>query len=228
MPTLSVSVRQRTPGLLSSNLRARAAKVVVGEQGASRIAAEIATATTRAAWHYKRPASAPARPGRNHAGGHFVQELTWRVRNDEVEFDLITADRNARYWDIQEIGTGRGAVLRRGGSQNPQGRPQKGANYVRTIKSQVGRRIATSLVFATGPGGQYSRPGSRHGEQLFLRRLTKNAPIGPGTAARAMYITREIQGQHFVRTGGQAGFQEYRTSVLAAARRAFVGQGYRP
>jgi hypothetical protein len=228
VPKLTVTVRQRTPGLLGKGIAERARTLVAANEAAMTAAAATATEATRASWAYKRPADAPKRPGRSSTGGQFVNELSWVARNGEVEFDVAKADRGAEYWIIQEIGTGNRATLKHGGSANPQGRPKTGADYVRSVKSQVGRQIPGSLVFASGPGGRYSPAGSRRGEQLYLRSKIRGVPIGPHTAARAIYIGKEIEGQHFVRTGGQQGFQEYRPSVLAAARRAFAGQGYRP
>jgi hypothetical protein len=131
--------------------------------------------------------------------------------------------RDAPHWIIQEIGTGKRATIQRHDTPNPVGRPRKGASHVRTVKSQRGRRISAGLVFASG--GNYSAPGARTGENLHWASRVQGVPMrtrqNPRGQNAAIRISKEIQGQHFVKKGGQAGFREYRGSVLAAARQAF-------
>ena len=85
------------------------------------------------------------------------------------------------------------------------------------LRSQRGRRILSSLVFADAPGGAYTPPGARRSQQLFYRSQVTGAP----RRRRPIVIKREIQGQHFIQKGAQAGFRQYRQSVTAAARQAF-------
>lgn len=213
MLQLQVKVKDRQ-NMFGSGFAKRLKYFEDAELRARKMAARAATTATRANFSYLRDPIAP-RPGRSSTGGRMKQSLEWSARNGRVEFDMTQADREAPHWIIQEIGTGSRATLRSGGADNPVGRPRKGATYVRTVKSQKGRRIKGGLVFATG--GVYSPPGARRDEQLqFISRVT-GAPHRPA----AIRISREIHGQHFVRKGGQAGFHEYSQSVLAAARQAF-------
>jgi hypothetical protein len=230
MPQLTTQLIERTPGLLGRRLTERTQKLVQAEQDARKVAAGVATQTTRNSFRYLRPANAPKRPGRESTGGQFRDELRWVARSGPdapVEFDIRAADSKVPYWIIQEIGTGESATLRRGGAANPVGRPASGATYVRTVRSQRGRLISIGLAFASGPRGVYSPPSAAHGQQLYLRsKLTGR--FGRMRGVDQLVITKEIKGQHFVQKGGQEGFREYRTSVLAAARRAFDGRGRRP
>lgn len=218
-------------GVLRRKLTARCTKLVQADRAAQKAAAAEATAATRAAFTLRRPSNVPARRGRL-ASGQMLRSLHWSA-GSEVVFDIAEADKDAPFWIIQEIGTGKSATLRRGGQANPRGRPAVGATYVRTVPSQTGRAIPGSLVWASGPSGRYSRPGSARDQQLYLRGRIKSAPQRPGldaflrkpkTAGRAIRITNEIHGQHFVQQGGTKAFREYRVSVLAAAQRAFAGK----
>lgn len=231
MVQLTVQLTQKDPNLLGRSMTLRIKKIIEAEKSARKAAAAEATKVTQASFHYLRPPNAPRRPGREATGGRFAQALRWVAQSGDdapVEFDLGQADHRVPYWIIQEIGTGESATLRRGGASNPRGRPTTGATYVRTVKAQRGRAIPFSLAFGTGPRGAYSPPGAASGQQLYLRAMLRNAPLGMSYQSRQMHITREIEGQHFVRKGGEQGFREYRTSVLAAARRTFAGRGYRP
>ena len=91
-------------------------------------------------------------------------------------------------------------------------------------RSSTGRLIPASLAFGTAEGGNFTPAGAARGQQLYLRSRLKNAPA----LRHPLVITREIEGQHFVQKGGEAGFRQYRTSVLAAARQAFAGQRFSP
>lgn len=216
----------------AGDLMGRLNRLVAAEQQARQGAARTATTATRSHFHYLRPANAPARPGRRSTGGRFTTFLQWQAqsaaRGGGVAFDVAEADTRVPYWIIQEIGTGQRALIRRAGANNPVGRPRSGAQYVRTVKPQRGRQIPASLAFGTGPRGTFTPPGASRGQQLYLRSLLRRAPTLPQGPRRGLFITREIRGQHFVQAGGEAGFREYRTSVLAAARRAFAGKGRRP
>lgn len=221
---MTAKLVQRTPGLLGRNMTERMNRLLADERDARVAAAKTATQVTQSSFHYKRVADAPPRAGRRSTGGQFTSHLNWVVTGDDVAFDQASADAQVPYWIIQEIGTGKSATLKQGGRKNPRGRPRAGATYVKTVRSQRGRLIPSSLVFATSAGGQYSPPGAGGGQQLYLRSMIKGAPV----RRRAMVITREIEGQHFVQKGGQAGFRQYKPTVLAAARRAFQGRGFKP
>lgn len=155
---------------------------------------------------------------------HGLQDaLRWRPVSGGSGVGLALNELNAKFpiWLVHEIGTGERAVQRVAGQPNPVGRPGRGSSYIKTVKSQRGRAISNFYVFASR-GGQYSPPGSARGQQLYARSMVKGAPVryDPQTqrSAANIRITREIRGQHFVQKGGQAGFREYRESVLAAAR----------
>jgi hypothetical protein len=100
----------------------------------------------------------------------------------------------------------------------------RAAQYVRTVKSQKGRKISASLAFGTSPGGQFVPAGAGRGQQLYRRRDLTGSPFRP----RRITIRNEIHGQHFVRDGARAGYREYRRTMLGAARRTFAGQKSRP
>lgn len=218
MPSLTLSVTDRQD-MFGAGLAKRLKKFEDAELQARRAAAALATRTTRAGFHYHRDL-APPRAGRSSTGGHMTDFLEWKLTRDGgVGFDLAAADRGAPHWIIQEVGTGKRATMRVGGTTNAPGRPAAGATKVRTVPSQVGRRLRGGLVFASG--GQYSPTGSGHREQIFWASQVKGVPRG----APSIVIKREIQGQHFVQKGGQSGFRQYRSSVLAAARQAFSQAG---
>jgi len=221
MPQLTVTVTDRR-GTLDAGLNRRLKALLDADKAAKQMAARAATASTRANFRYRRDVIAP-RPGRSSTGGHMKQHLVWTVRNDRVEFDVAQADSQVPHWIIHEIGTGQRATIRQAGVDNPVGRPKSGASYIRTVKSQRGRRISGGLVFATG--GRWSPPGARRDEQLHWASRVLGVPhhnaANPRGQAASIRIRREIAGQHFVKTGGEHGFREYQQSVLAAARQAF-------
>jgi hypothetical protein len=215
VPTLRMTVKDRQQ-MFGAGLDRRIKLVVDANDAALEKAARIATQRTRSNFKYRRDAIA-VRPGRTSTGGKMRQHLRWSVNNGMVEFELNEADSKVQHWIIQELGTRSRGTIRRGGVANPVGRPRAGATYVRTVKSQKGRPIHKSLVFASG--GRYSPSGSRRDEQLHW------ASTIPGTPSRRqrprMVINKEIEGQHFVKKGGTTAFRVYRGSVLAAARQAF-------
>lgn len=189
------------------------ANTVVQQQAAS---ARTATEVSRSAVKRTRPI-APSRPGRS--GGPLKSYINWRPEKPGtgVFLDISKLTENASYWIIQEIGTGERASMREGGVAIGPGRPSNAANHVRTVKSQRGRKIPRSLVWASGghfaPGGA----GQRGRHQLMLASQVTGVPF----QRRALVIRKEIEGQHFIQKGAEAGFREYKTSVLAAAREAF-------
>jgi hypothetical protein len=224
MPQLTVNVVDVTGALGGRDLSHRLRQLVEGDKRAKELGARAATTTTRNSFHYRREII-PPRAGRSSTGGQMKQNLRWTVRNDAVEFDIQEADERVPHWIIQEIGTGERATLFKFNEDNPIGRPKKGATYIRTVKSQRGRRISGGLVFASG--GRYTPPGARRDQQLHWASQVLGVPHRSGTVpfparqAARIRISREIEGQHFVKKGGEQGFREYRESVLAAARQAF-------
>lgn len=230
MVRLTVTLTETTPGLLARKMTERCTKLVEADRKLRRHAATRATEVTRASFINKRVANVPARLGRLKSG-RMRAGLRWKVgANGMVDFDVRYADREAKFWIIQEIGTGGpSATMRQGGSLTP-GHPAVGPTRVRAVPAQTGRPISSGLVWATGPRGSYSAPGSATGQQLYLRsrirsvsrnRGQQTAPIRPHGIA--MHIGHEIHGQHFVRKGGTEAFREYHISVLAAAQAAFSG-----
>jgi hypothetical protein len=223
---VTTKVIARTPGLLTGgSMQQRLNEFLAAEQTARTKAAQTATSASRAKFRYKRPANAPRRPGRSSTGGKFKTYLNWKpTATGGVAIDTKALDKNARHWIIQEIGTGGRATVKRGGSPNAKGRPKNGAAYIRTVRPQAGRRLSPGLVFATGPGGHYAPFGAGRKQQLYLRSKIKGAPAAPAPG-HEVRIRREIKGQHFVQTGAEKGFRQYRTSVLSAARTAFRKRG---
>ena len=222
---MTVKVHQNT--IFGAPLQERLRRLERGEQQARVKAAHAAQKASSRSIRYMRPSNVPPRPGRSSTGGKLRTHVRWRPSPDasSVRLDMEHLNRAAPHWIIQEIGTGQRATIKRGGSRNPQGRARKGASYVRTVKSQRGRRITKGLAFGTGPGGQYVPPGLGRGQQLYPRRGLRGA--GPFRNARSIVIQREIKGKHFVRDGAEEGFREYRRSVRAAAQSAFGGRSSR-
>lgn len=213
--TLTSQLRPRTQGLLSTKFDQRVQAFVQAEKVAREQAAAEATIASRRSFIYKRVVT-PARAGRSGTGGRMMSYVVWKPAvGGRVALDEETLRRSAPHWIIQEIGTGERAIAHRAGVANPQGRPRKGADYVRTVKSQKGRWIKSGIVFSSN--GRYSPAGSATGEQTALASQVTGAPW----RAPRIRIEKEIEGQHFVRDGGREGFRHYRLSVLAAARRAF-------
>lgn len=231
MPTLKADfvVRPSAPFGLSSavsagsgapanSIKARVRQFQQAEKRAAVEAAQVATRTSRANFRYLRPPAGAQRPGRESTGGRFPDYLEWRVdRAGQVGLDLQELETRAPHWIILEIGTGERAKMRVGGDEDGAGGSVGPRATMRTVKSQRGRRIHPSLVFADGPGGQYSPPGAERNQQLFAR----NRVIGAPRRRLGIVIKNEIEGQHFVKKGAEEGFRHYRRSVLAAAREAF-------
>lgn len=219
MPQLKVSVTDRT-GALGGNgiLRQKLTAFTRDVTAAQLRAADVANQVSKS--HVRRLRDlAPPRAGRHHG---LKDAIRWRgLKGSGVGLALNELNEKFPPWIVQEIGTGQRAIMRVGGSPNPAGRPTEGASYVKTVKSQRGRRISPGLVFASR-GGKYSPPGSATGQQLYLRSQVRGAPVrfdrSAQRSAPGIRISREIKGQHFIREGAQAGFREYRQSVLAAAR----------
>lgn len=213
--------------ILGANMRGRIDRFIKAEEKALATAAKTAQDTSRRDFSYRRPANAVRRLGRSSTGGKFTRHVRWRPTGSGlVEFDHKGISKTAPHWIILEIGTGQRAAMRSAGVKLPRGRPAGYANYIKTVKSQVGRPISAGLAWGTGPSGQYTAPGAASGQQLHVRRQLRGRPRYRNF--KRMVISKEIKGQHFVKQGGVAGWREYRTSARAAARRAFGGQKYRP
>lgn len=174
--------------------------------------ASVATDVTRNGFKRVRPIAA-SRPGR--AEESMKSFLNWRAERGttNVYFDIARADSSAPHWIIQEIGTGEKATIKEAGVKYGPGRP--GGTRVRTVRSQVGRPISRRLVWSSG--GRYSPANpAGAGQQLQLA-----SRVGAPFRRNSIIIGQEIRGQHFVKRGAEAGFREYQSSVLAAARNAF-------
>jgi len=219
--------------ILTRGIAQRAGILIREIKAAQGEAAQTAQETSIGLAKAQRPDDAPPRKGRNEPHIHDV--LRWRpIRQGGstlgVGINLSELNNSVKHWIIQEIGSDERAVVRVAGRTNPVGRPSAGATYIRTVKPQVGRRIRSSLVWATGPGGNYVRPGAGENQQLYLRKMIK-FPKGvqgaaysdafPGRSQPGIIIGKEIKPRHFVQKGGEAGFRVYRSSVLAAARSQF-------
>lgn len=206
-------------GAASNAIGQRVRAFQKAERAAATQAAATATQVSRSHFRYLRPPAGAQRPGRESSGGRFPDYLRWKVNPNtgQVELDLNNLETKASHWIILEIGTGKRAQMRVGGDTDGAGGSIGPRATLRTVKSQRGRRIHPSLVFADGPGGQYSPPGEERGQQLFARHRVIGAP----RQRLGIVIKREIEGQHFVKKGAEQGFREYRRSVLTAARQAF-------
>lgn len=222
MTKLQLTLSMTDRGTLDAKLDAKIDAFLTKVSNAETEAAKKATQVSKSSFRRVREL-APPRSGRS-GKGQLVNSISWARRSDGT-VGLKQAELNAKapHWIIQEIGTGQRAITRVAGTPRPTGRPTKGAQYVKTVKSQRGRRISPGLVFASR-GGQYSPPGAAHNQQLYARMMVRGAPIRTARSrlsAPGIRISKEIRGQHFIKKGGQAGFREYRESVLAAARQQF-------
>lgn len=221
MPKLTMAVKDRY-GVLGPELTKRLRAVIAAEDAARVTAAKVATDVTRASFKRKREIIPPRRK-RSSTGGRFQQHLEWTPGAPGVRFNIAQADEKVPHWIIQELGTGKRATIKQANRPNPAGRPTMGAAYLRTVKAQKGRRISGGLVFASG--GKYTPPGVRRDQQLHWASKTLGVPQHsaqtPRGQAASIRIRNEIQGQHFVKKGGEAGFRDYQNTVLAAARQAF-------
>lgn len=200
-----------------NSIQQRVAAFRRAERQAAQEAARVATAVSRQNFKYLRPPAGAQRPGRETTGGRFGEYLRWEVdpRTGQIGLDVQELEAKASHWIILELGTGKRAQMRWGGDAEDGGPAPRAT--LRTVKAQRGRRIHPSLVFADSPGGHYSPPGAERGQQLYAR----SRVIGAPRQRLGIVIKREIEGQHFVKKGAEAGFRTYRQSVLAAARKSF-------
>jgi hypothetical protein len=218
----SVKFEQSRPSVFTE-LNKRMQAFQRAELAARRSAAQTSQAVSRAKSPSRLPL-APPRRGRAQSS-RLKTNIDWKTGviggQSVVQLDTEKLDRANRYWIIQEIGTGQRATMKRGGSPNPTGRSTKGSDYVVTVRSQRGRPISGGLVWATGPRGTFMRPRQGTNQNLYLRSQVRGAPPRPVYTRNLMRIGKEIKGSHFIRDGAQAGFRQYRPTVLAAARQAF-------
>ena len=228
MVALTLHVTDKQGDMFGAAMNKRLQKFVDADKAARRAAAMTATSLSRSTWENRRDKRdvVASRAGRESTGGHLGSMIDWRAGTVKgmsvVALDINRLTSAAPHWIIQEIGTGNRATVHKVGQSNPLGRPAKGANYIRTVKSQRGRVIKAGLVFATS-GGRFSFPGSARHQQIQLASQVTGIP----GYQPPIVIQREIHGQHFVQRGGNQGFSQYRTSVLGAARQAFR-KNYRP
>lgn len=220
---VSIALQVRMKFQDNSDIEPRIKRFLDSLSGAQARAAEVATEAARKQVKHVRPLTEP-RPGRNFKPIESV--IRWRPvksLNGDPGLNQQELNTEAGHWLVQNIGTGRSAVVHVAGRPNPTGRPAKGATYIRSIPSQKGRRIRAGLVFATGPGGTFVPPdrGQFRNQQLQLRKNVEGGPWSRTRSQAGIVIGREIEPQRFVQAGTKAGFREYRESVLAAARSEF-------
>lgn len=191
---------------VQEGLHTKLTKFAAADIAAQRAAAAKATAVARASFKRRRDL-APVRPGRSGQGKmtSFIQFS--RLANESgVALKIKDLDKAAPHWIIQEVGTGNTANIMRAANGGPT------TTRVATIPSQKGRIISAGLVWAAQ--GRYVAPSPGGGTDQLVPR------IGPAHRTKTpLRIKREIEGQGFVKKGSTEGFREYRTSVLAAARR---------
>lgn len=225
----TVRLVRNSPGLLTSQMN-RTLDQLLGEvTSAAKDAAKKAQAVSRSkATYVGRPIS-PSRPGRRSTGGKFAQNIKWANTGGQVRLDTDLLDRKSPYWKIQEIGTGERAQVRRGdgGPANGgqarlgRGRPTKGDQRIVSVRSQRGRVIKAGLVWANSGRYYPAMPGRFRQDAIVPVSTTNYAPY---RFPPRVVIGREIEGKNFIKQGAEQGFLQYRTSVLAAARRAFPGR----
>lgn len=185
----------------------RAARKAAGE--ANRVSKQKAKAI--------RP-PAPPRAGRTSPPGALAKAIQWKVDQADstfVELNQAQLDSRVRWWRVQEIGTGKSATVRKGGKPNPRGQVPKGADFKVQVKSQRGRLMPSNLVFISRSGNAQRFSDRSKRQALVPRAMAKNAALVP---AGAVYISKEIEGKHFIRDGAREGFRDYRRDVIAAAR----------
>jgi hypothetical protein len=220
----------------SAEITTRLRTFQAAELAARQAAAQTATRVTRQLATRTRPRSL-GRPGRPVID--LAQQLRWLAGtgiDSNVRFDFSTANKGARFWIIQEIGTNASAEMRIGAEQGstPYARQhapvkrQQISGYVRTVKAQKGRYIGrkfgrtSGLAFGT-VGGKYMEPSRRRTDQIFETKDLEGAPYYHNLR---ITIQREIKGKQMVKQGAEKGFLQYQNAVLAAARQ--LRQGFNP
>lgn len=242
---VSVNVRVRRSTFKTNTLQ-RLAAFEQAERSVTRKAAAEANRVSKAKAKAVRP-PAPPRKGRMNVPGALADNIEWVANNQTggVALNRKRLDSKVPWWVVQEIGTGRRATIKvgkrsstgrtgaGGGTGNTRGRPTnasrgaRGSNFIQ-VESQIGRIIPGHLVWATGPGGQYTAPGGARNQQLHLRRRVKGAPLGPKRRrGDEMIITKEIKGKGFIKAGAREGFRDYKNGMVAAAKTT-LGKPRRP
>jgi hypothetical protein len=147
--------------------------------------------------------------GRKSTKGGFTKLIKWRKYKGYVQFQRVSLEAAAPYWLVQEIGTGKDAVMYSG---------DDGGTSI-NIPSQQGRVIPGSLVWADAQG-QYDtpRPGVRN-QQLMSYKDVIGAPYKQDL--EPMRIGREIEGKHYIQRGGSVANAAYQTSLLSLAQDLF-------
>lgn len=175
-------------------------------------AVQTATTRSRGTWQSRlsgRP-HVPSRPGRPTTGGNFARMISWQRerqgKHQYVAFQKEALEARAPYWLIQEIGTGQSATILD---------TQTGVS----VRSQRGRRISPTLVFADAKGAYASPSASRRSDQIRSVSDVKNAPLQPDL--EGIVIKREIEGKHYIREGGQQANAQYRDTLMTLARDTF-------
>lgn len=193
------------------NMQATAAKFLAANQQREKEAADKATQVSRQKFTSSlghRPLVAPRR-GRPTTGGAFANDIKWNVTGNggkqAIGVDLI---KLPRYSLIQEIGTGQAAQI-----TNPPGGSI-------TVRTQVGRYIAATLVWG-GNGGVYPASSGRRGADQLIFRASVNADQLDSVRERRIRIRREIKGKHYLRDGGAAGFSTLSAGLRRDAKRIF-------
>lgn len=210
----------------SGDLERRLKTFVDGVESSVISAAATATTTSRSVFNSSQLGTrpfVPDRPKRRSTHGKFAEYINWiphRVNGEMVvDVDLARLDAATSmpdstgpgYWLIQEIGTGKSAYI---GGHAPWERRV-------TVKSQMGRAIPFGLVWADS-GGQFQHASQqRYGQdQLVAAAAVTQFP----NRHSAGTIGREIEGKHFLRDGGLAGYTQFRSNALAVAKQAFAGR----
>lgn len=191
------------------NIQSSAAQFIQVAQLRATEAAKVATDTSRTVFssHLSGRPLAPPRPGRKTTGGGFANDLEWLpTTKGNIEFDVLGIEGQAPYYLIQEIGTGKSAVI-----LNPPGSI--------AIRSQRGRLINLGLQWADGTGQAPSRPGHGGLQQIYAT-ADLNMSKSHGRLRR-IRIRREIKGKHFIRDGGIEGFSYLDSTLRADAQRIF-------
>jgi hypothetical protein len=203
VPQLTIQVSNTD--VLGQGIRDRLSRFAAADVAAQRAAAAKATDVARASFKRKRDI-APPRPGRSGRG-----QMTKGIQYSRVSGQSAVAlrvkdlDAAAPHWIIQEIGTASTANIFRAEENGPQ------VARVATVPPQYGRTISSGLAWASQ--GRYVPPQKGGGTENLVPR------IGPRYGNQRMVIRKEIEAQNFIQKGSEAGFREYQTSVLAAARR---------
>lgn len=196
------------------DLKKRADEFAVEAEKHLKRAAQRATSASRSRFQTGRVGRhpVPSRVRRRSTMGAFARHIRWDVRKDDAEGHSYVAFQKeelqgvAPYWLIQEIGTGNSATVLDTGER-------------KSVKSQIGRRIAPTLVWAD-VDQNYQVPSGTRTEQLMSYKDVKNVPLMMDLEPQ--FIKREIQPKGYIREGGFRANAEYQANLLDLARRTFA------